>query len=105
MPAGAGRGLDEPCAEQLLINRARENAKPVRPGQLAVRREKRVDGYLLEAHVPAAALTGFDPSENPRLGFTYAIFDRELGEQTFLLDNQFPYQEDPSVWATLDLVR
>ncbi|MEX2560984.1 MAG: hypothetical protein WD403_13770 [Pirellulales bacterium] len=105
MPSGAGRGLDEPCAEQLLINRARENAKPVRPGQLAVRREKRVDGYLLEAHIPSAALTGFDPSENPRLGFTYAIFDRELGEQTFLLDNQFPYQEDPSVWATLDLVR
>src|SRR5579871_1540002 len=32
MPAGSGRGLDEPCADQVLINRAKENAKPVRPG-------------------------------------------------------------------------
>ncbi|HVC96104.1 MAG TPA: hypothetical protein VND64_20645, partial [Pirellulales bacterium] len=66
MPAGAGRALDEPAAEQILINRARENAKPVRPGTLAVRREKRVDGYLLEGFIPAAALTGFDPEENPK---------------------------------------
>lgn len=103
MPAGVGRGLDEPVAEQLLINRAKENAKPVRPGVLAVRREKRVDGYLLECFVPAAALTGFDPVENPRLGFTYAVIDRELGEQTFSCPAEFPYRDDPSLWATLEL--
>jgi len=104
MPAGAGRALDEPVAEQLLINRARENAKPVRPGTLAVRREKRVDGYLLEGFIPAAALTGFDPVENPKLGFTYAVIDRELGEQTFSCASEFPYREDPSLWATLELL-
>ncbi len=104
MPAGAGRALDEPVAEQLLINRARENAKPVRPGMLAVRREKRVDGYLLEGFIPAAALTGFDPVENPKLGFTYAVIDRELGEQTFSCASEFPYREDPSLWATLELL-
>lgn len=104
MPAGTGRGLDEPVAEQLLINRAKENAKPVRPGVLAVRREKRVDGYLLEAFIPAAALTGFDVEENPRLGFMYALVDRELGDQTFHCSPEFPYREDPSLWATLELV-
>lgn len=104
MPAGTGRGLDEPVAEQLLINRARENAKPVRPGVLQARREKRSDGYCLEALVPAAALTGFDPAEHPKLGFTYAIVDRELGEQTFNCPLDFPYREDPSLWATLELV-
>ncbi len=30
LPAGAGRGHAEPVADQLLINRARENARPVR---------------------------------------------------------------------------
>ena len=29
-----------------------------------VRSEKRVDGYVLEAHIPAAALTGWDPAEH-----------------------------------------
>jgi PAS domain-containing protein len=103
MPAGTGRGLDEPVAEQLLINRARENAKPTRPGLLQVRREKRVDGYVLEAFVPAAAMTGYDPQENPRLGFTYAIVDRELGEQTWSCASSLPFREDPSLWGTLEL--
>lgn len=105
MPGGAGRGLDEPAADQLLINRAKENAKPVRPGVLRVRREKRPDGYLLEGHIPATALTGFDSVDNPRLGFTYAVVDREIGEQLFNCSPQFPYREDPSLWATLELVR
>jgi hypothetical protein len=104
MPAGTGRGLDEPVAEQLLINRAKENARPVRPGVLQVRREKRVDGYVLEGFIPAVALTGFDPQENPRLGFTYAVVDRELGEQTWSCPGEFPYREDPSLWGTLELV-
>jgi hypothetical protein len=50
-------------------------------------------------------LTGFDPVENPRIGFTYAVIDRELGDQTFNCAAEFPYQEDPSLWATLELVR
>lgn len=105
MPSGSGRALDEPSADQLLINRAKENAKPVRPGVLGVRREKRPDGYFLEGYVPAVALTGFDPAENPRLGFTYAVIDRELGTQRFNCGSEFAYREDPSLWATLDLTR
>jgi hypothetical protein len=103
LPNGGGSRQEEAVAEQLLINRARENPKPVRPGVLQVRGEKRVDGYLLEAFVPAAAITGFDPAEHPRLGFFYAIKDRELGPQTFSIGREFPYEEDPSVWGTLEL--
>jgi hypothetical protein len=102
LPAGAGRALDEPVGEQLLVNRAKENAKPVRPGMLAARRENRAGGYLLEGCIPAAALTGFDPVEHPRLGFTYAVVDRELGEQAFS-GSEFPYRDDPSLWSTLEL--
>ena len=70
-----------PVAGPLEIRRAKAPPNPVHPGQLKVRSEKRVDGYLLEAFIPADALTGFDPAEHPRLGFTYAVTDRELGEQ------------------------
>ena len=50
-------------------------------------------------------MTGFDPAEHPQLGFTYAVLDRELGEQTFAVGRPMQYQEDPSLWATLELER
>jgi hypothetical protein len=103
LPAGAGRMMDDPVVEQQLINRAKEHAKPVRPGLIQARRQKRVDGYNLETFIPAAALTGWDPSEHPKLGFTYAIVDRELGNQTLNCPNEFSYHDDPSLWATLEL--
>ena len=48
-------------------------------------------------------MTGFEPQEHPRLGFNYAIVDRELGLQTFSVGHPLPYDEDPSLWATLEL--
>jgi hypothetical protein len=50
-------------------------------------------------------LNGFDPEQNPRLGFYYAIRDSELGEQVLSVGSDFPYWEDPSLWSVLQLVR
>jgi len=105
LPGGGGRRLDRPVAQSLPINRAREHPLSIPSGAIRVRSEKRIDGYRLEAFVAAEALTGFDPQEHPRLGFTYAVVDRELGEQTLAVGNPMPYQQDPSLWATLELVR
>ena len=52
LPAGSGRRRADPFAEQLLIHRAKENAKRVTQGKLQVRSQQRVDGYVLEAFVP-----------------------------------------------------
>ncbi len=105
LPSGGGRNLEEPVADQLLVDRARENANPIRPGQLRVTSEKRVGGYVLSVFIPTAALTGFNPADHPKLGFTYFIFDRELGQQYFSLGFEFPFASDPSLWGTLELVR
>lgn len=105
LPAGAGRKLDQPVTGVLPINRTREPAPPVREGLLKARCEIMSGKYILEAFIPAEAMLGFDPTEHPRLGFTYAVIDRELGEQTFGVGNPMPYQEDPSLWATLELRR
>ncbi len=105
LPAGGGPRLDQPVAEQVLINRARENAQPVRPKVLEVRAQKRVNGYLLDCVVPAEALTGFNAEDYARLGFFYAVVDRELGLQTLAYSAEFPYQEDPSLWCSLELAR
>ena len=104
LPSGGGSGSDQPLADQLLINRAKENARPVRPRELAARAKATASGYTLWAMAPAGALGGFDPAQQPRLGFTYALLDRERGLQTFASGPEFPYEEDPSCWAELRLL-
>jgi hypothetical protein len=104
LPAGGGRGQNEPLADQLLINRARENARPVRPRELQVASKVIKNGYWLAAFVPTAALGGWDSQQHRQIGFTYAVFDRELGRQTFATGSAFPFEEDPTCWAVLELV-
>ena len=60
---------------------------------------------MLQAFIPAAAITGYDPAEHPKLGFSYAVVDRELGWQTLSLGPEFPFVEDPSLWCTLELTK
>ncbi|MEM8865808.1 MAG: hypothetical protein AAGF31_09730 [Planctomycetota bacterium] len=104
-PGGGGRGATEPIADQLLINRARENARPVRPRQLQVASKIKEDAYAMALFIPAAALEGYDPAQYQSLGFHYQVFDRELGLQTFANGMEFPVDEDPSCWATLELAK
>jgi len=104
LPAGGGHGQTEAVADQLLINRARENARPIRPRELQVASKITKTGYILAAFVPAAALSGFDPLQHRQIGFTYAVFDRELGIQTFATGTAFPFLEDPTCWAALEMV-
>ncbi len=105
LPRGGGPRLDRPLAQWLPIHRARQMPQPVAAETLSVRSEIGKDGYLLEAFLPAEALTGFDPQEHPRLGFNYAVLDRELGVRTFAVGAPLAYEEDPSLWATLELTR
>ena len=62
-------------------------------------------GYHLEAFLTAAGLTGYDPEQNPRLGFYYVVHDQELGNQVLSVGGEFPYAEDPSLWSVLELQR
>lgn len=105
MPSGGGSRTDQPVAQWLPINRARQHPRAIPAGSLKVRSEPQDDGYRLDTFLAAEALTGFDPAEHRRLGFTYAVVDRELGEQTLGVGTPMPYQEDPSLWATLELLR
>jgi hypothetical protein len=105
LPLGAGRGGNEPIAELLAINRAKESPREMERGALKALSERLPRGYRLEAFIPAAALTGYSPADQPALGFTYAVIDRELGWQTFTVGPELPFVEDPSLWGTLDLVQ
>lgn len=104
LPAGGGSKIRQPVGRHLMIGRAKENPAAVEDGTLKVGSEKRVDGYLLSALIPAGALTGYDPEEHPQLGFHYAVIDREMGLHSMTVGEPFPFDSDPSLWSTLDLV-
>lgn len=104
LPQGKGGRFEKPVAKLVNIARAKENPKDIDDNQLRIRAEKRIDGYILRAAIPATAITGYDPNEHVRLGFNYLVTDRELGCQLFAGDLEMPISSDPSLWGTLEMV-
>jgi hypothetical protein len=105
LAAGGGPDKDEPAFVQSKINRALQDAPQVSADSVPFQLVSRTGGYRLEAFLPATALHGFDPEQNPRLGIHVAVHDQELGEQSLSVGSDFPWTEDPSLWSVLDLVR
>jgi hypothetical protein len=104
LPTGGGPDADEPVFGQTKINRALQDAPLCNSNYVPFRSQRTAHGYRLEAFLPAAVLHGFDPEQNRRLGFYYAVRDSELGEQVLSVGSEFPYWEDPSLWSVLELV-
>lgn len=99
MPAGGGPKKDRPVARLLEINRARTHPKPVPPEGIGVHALPRHDGYVLSGIIPTASMTGYDPGDQRRIGFYYAVIDRELGWETLGVGADYPFEEDPALWA------
>ena len=105
LPAGGGSDGKGPIAGVNKFRRAREDAPPVDANQIRV--ESNVCGrdYSLEAHIPRACLSGFDPEEHGRIGFYYIIEDRDLGQQFLTVGDEYQWFIGPSTWATAVLTR
>ena len=104
MPAGGGSKREKPVVSLIPIHRARSHPKTIDSTTLKIAAHPRHDGYEMSGIVPAAALTGFDPGEQPRIGIYYAVIDRELGWQALALGPDYPVMEDPSLWGEAVLV-
>jgi hypothetical protein len=105
LAAGGGPQKDEPAFVQTKIHRALQDAPLATSADVPFRCERLKGGYRVEAFLSASVLTGFDPEQHPRLGVFYAVRDFEKGEQTPGADSDFPFAEDPSLWASLELVK
>ncbi len=105
LPTGGGPDHDEPWFGQTKINRALQDAPLAAATEVPFRGARIRGGYTVEAFLPAGVLHGFDPEQNRRLGFYYAVHDAELGEQVLSVGAEFPYWEDPSLWQVLELER
>jgi hypothetical protein len=104
LPAGALRDRSLPMARQLPIARAKEEAPLCDPKQIVVHSELKNGGYVIEVWLPAEILQGYDPDSHPRLGFYYLLRDHELGDQVLSVGPEFPFDHDPSLWWSLELV-
>jgi len=105
LPSGGGPDRDEPAVVQMKIHRAAQDAPLADPGAIPLRGRIRGKGYRLAAYLPVDVLAGFDPEQNPRIGFFYVLRDAELGEQSLSAAGDLPYAEDPTLWQVLELVR
>lgn len=104
LAAGGGANKREPAFVQTKINRAIADAPIASTEDVPFRMERTKTGYRLEAFLSANVLNGFDPEQNPVLGVFYLVRDFELGEQSPGAGPEFPYHDDPSLWASLELV-
>ncbi|HMO13503.1 MAG TPA: hypothetical protein PKD64_02190 [Pirellulaceae bacterium] len=104
MPVGGGNGQKFPLSTMLKINRCKEDPPTFSQYRQQIITRMTAEGYRLLVHLPKACLHGWDPKEHQRIGFNYAIHDRELGVQTLAVGAEFPVEEDPSLWQTLELV-
>ena len=105
LAAGGGTDKDEPFVAQAKINRAQQDSPLANLAEVPFRGHRIKGGYRLETFIPSAALSGFDPQEHPRLGVYYLVRDQELGDQFLSVNWDFPFSDDPSLWAVLELVR
>lgn len=105
LPTGGGGDKDEPSFSQSKINRALQDAPLAGTADVPFRAEVFKKGYRVEAFLPAGVLNGYDPEQHPQLGVYYAVRDQELGDQYLSVNQDFPFADDPSLWAALELVK
>lgn len=98
-----GNSKKQPLFTQLTINRAQSDAPQADLSQIQLWSQLNAKGYELDVWLPSSTLTGYEPTAYPQLGFYYKIFDSELGEQFMSINQEFPFGQDPSLWATMRL--
>ncbi|MCA9082047.1 MAG: hypothetical protein KDA58_15905, partial [Planctomycetaceae bacterium] len=102
MPTGGGGGGD-PCAVQLPVARAAEDAPEIDVDDLLLEATATKSGWSVSAWFPAATLHGYDPLGVGRLGFSLHVRDLQLGHMYYSVGEDFPISADPSLWASLVL--
>lgn len=103
--SGGGKNGELPMVALMPINRAKEHPNTPPRDSISLVTKTHDDGYTMMLHLYAKAMTGFYPDEYPRLGIAWAMYDREVGDVTLTAGQPFSFQDDPSLWYTLELVR
>lgn len=74
--------------------------------ELAVQSSLKPDLYILQCHIPSNCLFGYDPEQFDRLGMTYRINRAQgLPQEFSVLAEDYKFQEQPSLWASVRLIK
>lgn len=106
--ASKGRtGLGETRVNWRAIPRAKEtpNSPPPQTVIANVTLDPNRQHYSVSALFRRESLTGYDPREYPQIGFNYEVKHAAEESTTFSAGAPLRYQDDPSLWITLDLVK
>lgn len=113
LPSGGGRQARDPLVVAAAIPRATlipgTDADPLQlpavfTSDLAtVTAPVCLNGWQVDALLRAAALPGWDPEEQPTLGFFAAFVDRRLGQIPLFSPPEYPWDSDPTTWSSLAL--
>ena len=103
LPQGDGHDEKQPIATMLKINRAREHSPSINQAKMEIACKSTKGGYTLSTFIPGAVLNGWNPNEHKQIGFSYSVYDREMGLQHLSVGSEYPVTEDPSLWHTLEL--
>ena len=104
LPSGGGESGRDPIVVPVPVPRASQDAKLSDSDDFLTFAEQTKTGYRVAVWIPSATLTGFDPTAQPRIGFFAQLKDKALGTHPLALTSDFPYDGDPSLWLTLELV-
>ena len=76
------------------------------PEDLIVTPEINKGSYSLEIEIPASCMTGYDPMNFPRIGFTYRINRTGGPAQHFAVSSEeYTIELHPATWGTLKLTQ
>ncbi len=98
--------LDDQQAGEITKFRTEDTHPLCDKDDLKVLRNLKKNSYTLQLLVPAHCLFGYDPEQVGMLGFTYRINRAGGDSQHFSVSSgDFQFQQQPSLWANLRLVR
>ena len=105
LPTGGGDNGDRPVVKPTQVDRAREKWNMPEQEALPIASLITDRGYTLEVCLPTETLSGYDPEEFPRLGFTYFLNNSEYPAQWWSAGRDLRVHVDPSTWGTAVLSR
>jgi hypothetical protein len=100
---GIGEGTVGPDIQRPPIYRSREQSSAADPECYSANIRRTAGRYIVDVHLPAECMVGFDVSEHRQLGFFYSVRDSELGWNYWTDARQLPFTDDPSIWSTLEM--
>lgn len=74
------------------------------PDDLKVKSDLKHKSYILHCFIPKACMTGYDPDQFNRIGFTYRINRPRYESQHFsVVTTDYKLEQQPSLWSTVRL--